>query len=413
MSSKNKRTYMYESLKTHKGIYQHKKTKMFQARKKIKGKQHTDSFRFLRDASHWKNTFSGIKAASLKLNTCPTLKEVWEAKQRLHFPSLAPSTRQVWLRRYLLLKNLEDYHMDEITPEIINDWIEKWLKFYKSDEWQRGGRGKHARYNLKNEINLFITIFNWMKEEPVFHKETSRLVSPILKRHKKMCIVKELPYKKKKIGLEDFLTFVSALDPIYQDLALIQYYTATRIGEASGIQIKNIDFDRKTLLIKDTCGWCQTNKTFIRLNPYPKTKEPKELYLRDDILEIVNRRLKLKNDKSDYLFQVNGKPLNYGTIQVNYRKAQSKTGIKYTGTHCLRHGMATLTRKVCGGSLDAVMAMTGHKDIKLAAHYSELDSEYQKEVSLKVMEHINEFKQSMDNQNDKNHPNVIPLFGNN
>ena len=57
-------------------------------------------------------------------------------------------------------------------------------------------------------------------------------------------------------------------------------------------------------------------------------------------------------------------------------------------THILRHGMAKLARKV-GGGLDAVIAMTGHKDLKLADHYSKLDSEYKKEVSEKIMEYIN------------------------
>ncbi len=52
---------------------------------------------------------------------------------------------------------------------------------------------------------------------------------------------------------------------------------------------------------------------------------------------------------------------------INYRRAQRKSGIPYTGTHILRHGMAKLARQI-GGGLDAVLAMTGHKDLKLADH---------------------------------------------
>lgn len=396
---------MYESLKTHKGIYQHKKTKMFQARKKIKGKQHTASFRFIREAVHWKKTFNGKKEAVETENDFSTLKEVWDAMQTLHFPSLALSTQQIWKRRYLLLECLETYHMDEITPIVINEWIEKWVKYYKSEDWQRKGKGRHARCNLKNEINLFTTIFNWMKEEPSFYLEATKLVSPILKRHKKMSIIKEIPFKNKKIGIDDFYKFSSALPPLYQDLALLQFYTASRIGEVSGIQIKNIDLTNRKLLIKETCGWCQTTKTFIRLNPFPKTKEVREVYITEEILSIISRRMKMKTETSGFLFQVEGKPLNYGTIQINYRAAQRKTGIKYTGTHNLRHGMATLARKV-GGSLDAVMAMTGHKDIKLAAHYSSIDSEYQKEVSIKIMNFIRQENESSVTKED----NVISLF---
>ena len=34
------------------------------------------------------------------------------------------------------------------------------------------------------------------------------------------------------------------------------------------------------------------------------------------------------------------------------------------------------------------MAMTGHKDLKLADHYSKIDGEVQKETSLRILEHI-------------------------
>ena len=37
-----------------------------------------------------------------------------------------------------------------------------------------------------------------------------------------------------------------------------------------------------------------------------------------------------------------------------------------------------------------MVAMTGHKDLKLAAHYSKIDGEVQKETSLKILEHINQ-----------------------
>lgn len=50
--------------------------------------------------------------------------------------------------------------------------------------------------------------------------------------------------------------------------------------------------------------------------------------------------------------------------------------------------MAKLARQV-GGGLDAVIAMTGHKDFKLANHYSKLDDEFQREISEKIMQKVN------------------------
>ena len=100
--------------------------------------------------------------------------------------------------------------------------------------------------------------------------------------------------------------------------------------------------------------------------------------------------MNVNSSDSDYLFHVDGKPLNYCNIQSHYRSAQKRAQIPYSGTHCLRHGMATLARRVGGMGLDSVMAMTGHKDLKLADHYSKIDGEVQRETSLKILEQINQ-----------------------
>ncbi|MDD4976228.1 MAG: hypothetical protein PHY93_17860 [Bacteriovorax sp.] len=69
--------------------------------------------------------------------------------------------------------------------------------------------------------------------------------------------------------------------------------------------------------------------------------------------------------------------------------------------------MAKLARQVRGG-LDAVMAMTGHKDIKLADHYSKCTEDDQRMFSEKIMEHIrNVFKES--DQGHATFNNVVSL----
>ncbi len=118
---------------------------------------------------------------------------------------------------------------------------------------------------------------------------------------------------------------------------------------------------------------------------------------------------------NDFVFHVKGRPLNYATIQVNYRKAQQDAKIPYSGTHILRHGMAKLARQI-GGGLDAVIAMTGHKDIKLADHYSKSNEDDQKFFSKKIMEHIRieidrNARTALENFEENNDlDNVISLF---
>lgn len=193
----------------------------------------------------------------------------------------------------------------------------------------------------------------------------------------------------KKIPVDAAFKFFSALPELYRDLAMLQFYCDGRISEIAGIQISNLYLDQDYLLIKNAIIWCNSSKTFEYLKPFPKNREPRRVYVHSTINEIIQRWLALKHSGCDYLFHVEGRPLNYCTIQSNYRIAQVKTGIPYTGTHCLRHGMATLARKVSGMGLDSVVALTGHKDLKLADHYSKIDGEIQKDTSLRILEHIN------------------------
>jgi integrase len=374
----------------HPGIRKDLVTGFYQASKKIKGRQYAETFESIRDAIHWRNTFNGDRTKVEVTNTTSTLGHVWNRMKALHFPSLELSTQRIWERRWEPLAELADHHMEEITSTVFNRWIERKKKHYTSEEYKARGRGHAGRCNLYNELNLFTTIFNWYKSEDEFEAESRNLFTPIRLRHKKMAFIREPAVKpeQKKITVEAAFKFFSALPELYADLAMTQFFVAGRIGETAGIQISNIYLEEEYLMIKDSISWCNTSKMFEYLKPYPKNKEPRRVHLHPQLLEIIQRRLKARKKGCNFLFQIDGRPLNYCTIQVNYKMAQMRSGIPYRGTHCLRHGMATLARRVGGMGLDSVIAMTGHKDLKLADHYSKIDGEVQKETSLKIVEHL-------------------------
>jgi len=382
------RSKNYKKLKGTKGIYQNEITHKYLVEKRISGKLHTSTFLSLFEAKNWQKKFDGTNVKEEnQISQCSTLKEVWESMQRNHFPILATTTKGIWHRRYKLLQTLEHLPMDQITPSKISEWVIYWVTHFSTEDYQSSGRGKSGRCNLNNELNLFVTIFNWYKQSELFEKEALHLTCPVKQKHKKMGFVKPLPDKRKQIELKDAFMFFEFLQPLYRDLAKMQFYTAGRIGEVSGLQWKNIDLKNRRLLIKETCVWDMTLKTFIELKAFPKNREPRAVFITDEILEVLLRRQSFKIPGNDYVFHVEGAPLNYGTIQINYRAAQRKSGVPYTGTHILRHGMAKLARQV-GGGLDAVIAMTGHKDLKLADHYSKTTEDDQKHFSELIMKHI-------------------------
>ena len=103
--------------------------------------------------------------------------------------------------------------------------------------------------------------------------------------------------------------------------------------------------------------------------------------------EIIKRRTKLAPLGSPLLFtNRHGNIMTYNQIQESYNRAWKKAGLhpKFSGTHQLRYGCAQISRKI-GGSIDATVAMTGYKSIKMADKYSTFDNlDLNKEISEKM-----------------------------
>ena len=390
---KTQQKEIYLKLDGHVGIYKHPVTKRYQARKKVNGEFHKKTFTSLREATSWWRLFNGKEELTGIKTT--TFKDVWQSYQINHFPVLSESTKQIWLRRYELISQLQDYEMHRITQSVISSWVEKNVAYYKGTDYEENSRGRAKRCNLDNELNLFTTIFNWYKDSEIYEDESRDLKNPIRTSHYDLGFIRTVPKIFKAISLDDALTFFNYLSPLYRDLAKFQFYTACRIGETAGLQWSRVNFEKREIVIMETSCWCMSKKTFIKLNPHPKNKKPKPVFMTDELMVILKRMEALKVPGCNFVFHVLGKPLNYGTILLNYREAQRKGRITCTGTHILRHGMSTLARRV-GGGLDAVIAMTGHKDLKLADHYSKLDNEYQKEVSQKIMKFIDARKDELE-----------------
>lgn len=382
----------YAKIKGAEGIYKYEGSGNYLAMKKINGKQFQETFTTIFEAKQWRKTFDGISYvkqsdADENSSSYSTLKEVWEVMQKHHFPSLATSTKAIWIRRYELLKPLEHLPMDKITTSKFTSWVNVQIEHFKSEEYKELNRGHARRCNLNNELNMFVTIFNWYKQSEQFEKEAVLLTCPVKLKHKKLGFIRPVPDKRKQIDIKSAFLFFDYLQPLYRELAMMQFYCAGRIGEICGLQWSNVDMKNRRMLIKQTCIFHPSHKTFLELKPFPKNKEPRPVFITEEIMEVLKRREVFKVKGNDFVFHVEGNPINYCNVQLNYREAQRKSGIPYTGTHILRHGMAKLARQV-GGGLDAVIAMTGHKDIKLADHYSKCDEDDQKHFSEKIMEHI-------------------------
>ena len=137
----------YKKIRNTTGIYQNKKNGQYMVEKRVRGLLHTRTFSTLYEAKQWQKFFDGEKIVYTEevldeKSNYSTLREVWEVMQKKHFPSLATSTRSVWIRRYELLKGLEHLPMDRISPSRITEWVIERVSYYSSEEYQGSGRGR-------------------------------------------------------------------------------------------------------------------------------------------------------------------------------------------------------------------------------------------------------------------------------
>jgi integrase len=271
------------------GIYKNIDTNRYLAKKKIGGKQFSETFESVRQAQYWRNTFDGTPQKRESPKTTSTLEFVWNRMKELHFPSLELSTQRIWSRRWMHLSDLANYHMEDISSTVINRWIESKRKWFLSDEYAALGRGYAGRCNLYNELNLFQTIFNWYKAEDEFEEESKDFAIPLRPRHKIMAFIKDTPMKPddKKIPVEAAFKFFSALPELYRDLAMMQFFCAGRISEVAGIQISNLYLDQEYILIKNAIVWCNSSKVFEYLKPFPKNRESRRVHIHSAIKEIL------------------------------------------------------------------------------------------------------------------------------
>ena len=132
----------FKKIKDTTGIYVNQNTGTYYAEKIIKGTLFTKSFETLENAKRWHVYLKGANVEDVHLineTSCSTLKAFWQNMQTYHFPLLATSTKEVWIRRYKLLERLENLPMDQIAPSKITEWVQYWVKQFGSDVYQENG----------------------------------------------------------------------------------------------------------------------------------------------------------------------------------------------------------------------------------------------------------------------------------
>lgn len=371
----------YKKVSGYVGIRKDLNSGMYEASKKIKGKTFSKTFRTIKEATYWRNTFNPFEKTHVKdkENKFLSFQDLWSKYEDFHFPKLELSSQGIKKQKIETFMNeLKDMNIYDITPDFLEYLIAKKKK-------QARANPRSLRFNFDKTLDEVKAVLNWYQKnyDYKFH-------NPVLERHYVQGIIKKTVKKEKVLSQEQLINFLRAFeDPLYQDFALVQFFCASRFGEIAGIQLKNIDLQNKSLLIKEVVVEDQSKK-FLELKPYPKNGHPRVVAITSEIFEgAILRRLDHLKQGCNYLFHIDGNPLGYRKVQYRYNKALKRCGLypHFSSTHILRYSMATESRRVMG-SLDAAQAITGHHSIKMIEHYAKLPTTLQSDTVEKVGEEL-------------------------
>ena len=304
---------------------------------------------------------SAIQGNSV-LNGCQlsvTFGEVYRKYLELHAPTLSRLTALKQKERCERhLKPLFEVRMSQMTPERVSIFLE--------DAKARVGKRTHpSRKGFQKELKDVHRICAWWMDQFDF-----KFQNPVRSFHWPMAVIEESFGKDRRISPQEVQRFLACLPPFYRDMAKVQFYTGGRVGEVAGIQLRNVNIERRVLTIREVITWVKGSPTVSRR---PKTKHIREVYLNDTLLEIFTRRLSSVYTGCPFVFHDQGKALRYNRINNAYNKAWRDAGLEeFSGTHLMRYAAAQTIRRLTG-SLEAVAAVTGHRSQAMAEKYSFTD----------------------------------------
>ncbi|MCY4645096.1 MAG: tyrosine-type recombinase/integrase [Bacteriovoracales bacterium] len=374
-------------LKNHEGIRKDTLTGRYVARKRIGKKQYAKTFSKIADAVHWKRHFhplltnTELRAETSKkkrrgqglitVQSRPngvdqrfTLEEVWELYRKFHFPTIEQQTI------YHLEKFAENFFselmhlkMQEINPEVLDVFMEKKVANVKKNNNRR-------RHNFDKDLKSLKALLNWYREN-----YDGMFTVPILKRHFSIGTIKKIVKRNvEKMSVEQVKLFLRSLDEeFWRDFAQLHFFMAGRVQEVGGLQWSSIDFQRGFLKVQDVSVWSYFDRNFTELKEVPKNHEQRIVPMNGPMTNVLKRRWENRSktpcrfqrqstgEALDFVFHIDGQPLNYRSIQYQYNKALKKAGLypKFRSTHILRKAMANIVRQELG--LDAAQAAGGWK----------------------------------------------------
>jgi site-specific recombinase XerD len=141
-------------------------------------------------------------------------------------------------------------------------------------------------------------------------------------------------------------------------MILVLLRTGMRICELLSTRIQDINLRERKILIFESA----------------KNRIGRVVYLSEDARVALRKWIKIRNQKTDYLFYGHGgRPLSYEAARSVFKKYSDKAGLSQKGytLHCLRHTFASELLSA-GMPLESLQYLMGHSSIVVTRRYARL-----------------------------------------
>lgn len=297
---------------------------------------------------------------------------------------------ELWLKQYASIAlrpstyiSYEGYVYNHINPilggVLLQDLTAERIQTFYNDKFQAGrtdGKGGLSPKTIRNLHNMLHKALDQACKNNLIAKNLAEYTVLPKRERREMRVLSRSEQKTllSKIHIER-LGFAILFD----------LFTGLRIGELCGLKWQDIDFSKKTFLVRRTLQRIKTSKAEKKDPTTPKTQvlEGKvktdngyrEIPIQDkifaELLEYRNRQNQEKQEASiayvdnDYVFASQlGGPVEPSNMRDMFNRLLKSVNIEHANFHALRHTFATRAIE-SGVPIKAVSDILGHATVQL------------------------------------------------
>lgn len=282
-----------------------------------------------------------------------------------------------YLKHFDFFKGMAVEDIDTLT-------IDSWISWLKRPEYLATQHTTRCNYN--HEFSLLRGMLG------VYNSRINRNYRmPFIKDHKSALKVKEAPLIKKDLTPEEFERFLISLKKICEGtkgdfvyyLALFQYFTFSRIQEASALHYEDFDFKRGEVSINKKLLFGRSKKEQTTLESGAKANGGKIIPITEMLSKIFREWTLRSGVRQGPLFKTGAAWPSYRFISHRYTRALKLAGLPYTATHILRHASLTEAQE-SSGDLNQTKFLAGHRSTKTTERYAKVRSNQVRETQAKL-----------------------------